>query len=174
MPGGPNNILCLIDTWAHLNTSIEQNTKKSICNFLQKISSDEWLVYLWSGSSYECDLHILKALSNTNYIETNNSVEVFKPVPAYFTYYYAGFHTNLCIFNNEIGISKFLQFNKENKFYIIEDLTCGLLPDDTPCAVKDLQYLNAGNCTFEEQELILQNLHLKIIKDNTIWSNDII
>jgi len=180
MPGEPKNILCLIDTWQSQSSTLEKSVKADICNFLNTMPLKKWKVYFWA-SDFQPDYDVMNSLFSTNYTITNDSLEVFRPRPSSATYYFAGMHTNHCIFESEIGINKLLQINSSpedhkltNNFYIIEDLTCAQQPHGEPCQIKDLQYLHRGNCKMADDWIQIYNYRLQTIHSNTIWSKDIL
>jgi hypothetical protein len=188
------NILVLIDVWAHLNSPLEQAKKINICKFLKKIQGRaNWKIY-HHHSSRSVDSTVLDCLIKAKAINTVDTDPIFKTNKnRYINYYFAGFHANICAFYSSIGINKLLQIADPIKydFKIIDDLTCASRTLYHEQDIKDQSLENIINAEsidiselnyyteseindLSEEFVVLQNLIINIVKSNLILSDQII
>tara|TARA_R110000782_G_scaffold131474_1_gene223286 strand:- start:837 stop:1325 length:489 start_codon:yes stop_codon:yes gene_type:complete len=159
------NILILMDPWESANSPIERSCKQNIIQFISSIT-DNWLIYYWDTDlpiDYEISA-ILELKSNATH--SNNAVEVYDLRPNA-TYFFAGFHANHCLFYNCIGIDKLLEFHPKAKFFVLNDLTCGLnLHNDMPVCIEDI--VASNNLQRYRKQMLLQHMiHSSTIIDRS-------
>ena len=171
-------ILNLIDVWEKLKSDIELEKISNICAFLEKIKNNSnWKIYYCGKDLHPTVYKILLECNNAEH--THDSLTVFNNTQQHLDYYFAGFHTNLCLFNSEIGIDKLLEIAvpKKYSFCILADLTCGLKFDNNltiPEQADNLpfyRYSDPALTSMEQIESRIQNtrnvLINKILKNSS-------
>ena len=173
-----DNVLILIDVWERLVSDLEVEKKNNICDFLQQIKgSDQWMVYYWSGhDSTVTDKKVSHAISQCNHLYTNDGLIVYNNTHKHLNYYFAGFHTNYCVFSNHIGIDKMLETTVESNrdFFIVKELTSGYDDQSRPTEATEILFKNVAwqNSSPHYGDLIW-NYRAQIIRNNLISVNQI-
>jgi hypothetical protein len=109
------NVLILIDVWDKLNHKLEVRAKNHIIHFINLIKDrDNWKIYISEQHptldrypDFPTDIQILGALAGTNFMYAHGS-EPFEHIDWDNThFYFAGFHTQHCLFDKRLGIRNF-------------------------------------------------------------------
>jgi hypothetical protein len=180
------NVLILIDVWQRLQSPEELAIKHNICKFLEQIkNNNQWIVY-HNHSGSQLDTNVRDALDQCNNVEINNPLIVYDNHDKFINYFYGGFHANVCLFSNNIGINKLMQVATMNNcnWNIVSELTIGLevlredapIPErDRPCAIKKLPY-RPGAFSYSNQEntVLLENYKLAILNNKLVSTKSIV
>jgi len=156
------NYLILIDTWKDLNSSIEVEKKKNICNLLQLHGSKFKTYYFYNLT--DIDPTIYSYINKNNGVFTDNPHDVYENLGRNDWFYFAGFHTNHCIFYNHIGIDALLSVADDHfkkRFNILGDCTAGT------CSLTR-KAIEPMDCLYDPET---ENYRKEIVKKHTINSD---
>jgi hypothetical protein len=174
-----NNII-LIDCWEDLTHPLEILAKQNLQNFLRRIEGlSDWHVYVWNGNQ-TFDSQIESLIKNGKFkakLEFDDPLQIYNTwhLASPVRYFFCGFHTNLCVFYNTVGIEKYLQIaNKSQcKFWIVSDATMSLdLADhNRPCKTVDIPWYNPTQLS--DTDAVILNYRNQIIELHSIESTNI-
>ena len=150
-------------------------------NFLRQIEGHlDWQVYVWNGGT-PFDTEVESLLKNGNFnvaLEFNDPVQLYNAcLQSDVRYFYCGFHANMCLFYNTVGIEKYLQIaNKPQcEFWVVSDCTIALdvteRSNPKPCKTDDLPWYNPTQ--LDENLVLTLNYRNQIIKSHSILSTHI-
>lgn len=183
--GNINNVLILVDVWEHVKGELGNAVKQNICSFLMTIKDKpNWFVY-HNHSSNDVDPVVLDCILKCNSCEIDDPLKVYNVVTPV-NYYYGGFHANVCMFDNPIGINKLFQIATSElyNFNIVQELTCmidltqrivnkdGSITNNVP--VSNIQY-QSGNFSHSQHEslIINENIRRHLIKSTLVSIDNI-
>jgi hypothetical protein len=170
-----NNIV-LIDCWQHLRHPLEVYAKENIQKFLCQIEGHpDWQVYVWNADR-PMDTKIGSFLKNGNFnvaLEFSDPMQLYHGLQSDVRYFYCGFHANLCLFYNTVGIDKYLQIadKTRSEFWVVSDCTMALDITQKPCKPDDLPWYNTAQ--FDENLVLTSNYRNQILKSHSILSTHI-
>ena len=130
------NSLILLDLWEHCNSNIEEQAKVKICNFLSKIKTLNYWRIFYYNTDKQTDKKILPHLEECNALLTNDPFLIYENlIENKEWFYFAGFHTNMCLLYNHIGIEALHKIG-DSRFHtsynVIEDCTVALDEQHNP------------------------------------------